>query len=117
MFITAVERVYSAVRADSLYTSKPCTPCTRNVTKTGLLTPETKHTKGHRINTHTEHNRLINLTNITFSKELYQHIKIGPKLRNRKESKILYQLTHNRHRKLHQTLANQHAKYVSKFSS
>jgi hypothetical protein len=45
--------------------------------KTGLLTQETKHTKGHRINTNTEHNRLINLTNITFNKEHINALKLG----------------------------------------
>jgi hypothetical protein len=50
-----------------------------------LLTQQTRHTNVHKINTHTENNRLINLTNITFTREQINTLKLGPQ-----ESEILY---------------------------
>ena len=46
--------------------------------KLDLLTKQTANTKTHKRNTQTENNGLINLTNIPFTKEQIDTLKMGP---------------------------------------
>jgi len=46
--------------------------------KLDSLTQQTRNTNIHKVNKHTENNRPINLTNITFTKEQINTLKLGP---------------------------------------
>jgi hypothetical protein len=56
--------------------------------KLDLLTQQTRNTNTHKENKQTENNKLINLTNITFTKEQINTLKLGPQYAIEKNPKL-----------------------------